>query len=302
METATRQGASGGCAARPLLSPPVVRVPIATTPNATLADRIDLTPSIARFRIRPDDGVPAFEPGQYLALGLPVEGRLLQRPYSTASPRRARDEVEFLIRRVPTGAFTPLLWDLPVGARLRLGRPKGLFTMKPDDQREHLFVATGTGLAPFVSMLETLLAGSGSGERPPRAVVVHGVPFVGELAYREQLEQWASDGHRVVYAPAISRPNHPGNAGWSGAAGRVDTILDSLCEEHALDPLGTVAYLCGNPEMIAAGERILAARGFPPDGIVSEHYWPSQPAGTTPTGQATPVPSSSGLRVRGGRV
>lgn len=281
-----------GRGARSPLSPPVVRVPIATEPNATIADRIDLTPSIARFRIRPDDGVPAFEPGQYLALGLPVEGRLLQRPYSTASPKDARDEVEFLIRRVPTGAFTPRLWDLPVGARLRLGRPKGLFTMKPDDPRGHLFVATGTGLAPFVSMLETLLASSGSGDRPPRAVVVHGVSHVGELAYREQLERWASDGQRVAYAPAISRPDHPENAGWSGAAGRVDAILDSLCEAHELDPLGTVAYLCGNPEMIAAGERILAARGFPPDGIVSEHYWPAQPAGTTPAGQATPVPPS----------
>ncbi len=296
METTTRRSAIagraaiGGRAARPPLSVPVARVPIATTPNATLADRIDLSSSIARFRIRADDGVPAFEPGQYLALGLPVDGRLLQRPYSTASPRGARDEVEFLIRRVPTGAFTPLLWDLPVGARLRLGRPKGLFTMKPDDQRDHLFVATGTGLAPFVSMLETLLAGSGSGGRPPRAVVLHGVSVVGELAYRERLERWVSDGHRVAYAPAISRPDRPENAGWSGAAGRLDAILDALCEEHALDPLGTVAYLCGNSEMIAAGERILAARGFPPDGIVSEHYWPGQPAGTTPTGQTTPVP------------
>jgi ferredoxin--NADP+ reductase len=263
---------------------------MAATPNATLVERDDLTSSIARFRIRPDDGVPAFEPGQYLALGLPVDGRLLQRPYSTASPRGAREQVEFLIRRVPGGAFTSLLWELPVGARLHMGRPKGLFTMKPGDTRDHLFIATGTGLAPFVSMLETLLEGGGSGARPPRAVVIHGVSKVGELAYRDRLERWASDGRAVAYAPAISRPYHPENAGWAGAAGRVDAILDALCDEHELDPNGTVAYLCGNPEMIAAGERILAARGFPPDGIVSEHYWTGQPAGTTPTGQATPVP------------
>ena len=263
---------------------------MAVTPNATLAERVDLTSCIARFRIRPDDGVPAFEPGQYLALGLPVDGRLLQRPYSTASPKGASEEVEFLIRRVPTGAFTPLLWELPAGARLRLGRPKGLFTMKPGDPRDHLFIATGAGLAPVVSMLETLLAGGESGERPPRAVVVHGVSRVAELAYKEWLERWASDDRGVAYAPAISRPDHPENAGWDGAVGRVEAILDALCEEHALDPLRTVAYLCGNPEMIAAGERILATRGFPSDAIVSEHFWPGQPAGTTPTGQATPVP------------
>jgi ferredoxin-NADP reductase len=243
--------------------------------NATLADRVDLTSSIARFRIRPDEGVPAFEPGQYLALGLPVDGRLLQRPYSTASPKGASEEVEFLIRRVPTGAFTPLLWEMPIGARLRLGRPKGLFTMKSGDPRDHLFIATGTGLAPFVAMLETLLAGDKAGRELPRAVVVHGVSHVSELAYQDRLERWASDGRGVAYSPAISRPDHPQNAGWDGAVGRVDSILDALCDQHALDPLGTVAYLCGNPEMIAAGERILAARGFPPDAIVSEHYWPA---------------------------
>jgi ferredoxin-NADP reductase len=290
METATRRDTIPGRADRAPLLPPVARMPTVGSPNATLADRVDLTSSIARFRIRPDDGVPAFEPGQYLALGLPVDGRLLQRPYSTASPKGASEEVEFLIRRVPTGAFTPLLWELPVGARLHIGRPKGLFTMKPGDPRDHLFIATGTGLAPFVAMLETLLAGGGSTERSPRAVVVHGVSRVGELAYQERLQRWASEGRHVTYAPAISRPDHPENSGWHGAVGRVDAILDALCEEHALEPLRTVAYLCGNPEMIAAGERILAARGFPPDGIVSEHYWPGQPAIPIPTGQATPVP------------
>jgi ferredoxin--NADP+ reductase len=285
METATRGDTIPGRGARlPLpLPPPGGRAPLAVAPNATLTDRVDLTSSIARFRIRPDEGVPVFEPGQYLALGLPVDGRLLQRPYSTASPKGASEEVEFLIRRVPPGAFTPLLWELPIGARLRLGRPKGLFTMQPGDPRDHLFIATGTGLAPFVSMLETLLAGAEAGRQTPRAVVVHGVSHQRELAYQDRLVRWASDGRGVAYAPAISRPDHPENAGWDGAVGRVDAVLDALCETHALDPLGTVAYLCGNPEMIAAAERILAMRGFPSDAIVSEHYWPAQPAETTPT-------------------
>ncbi len=242
----------------------------AAVPNATLTARDDLTASIARFRVRPDDGVPAFEPGQYLALGLEVDGRLLQRPYSTASPRGTRDELEFLIRLVPGGAFTPRLWDVPVRGRLRLGRPKGLFTLRPGDSRTHLFIGTGTGLAPFVSMLETILAG----DRSPRAIVVHGVSHVAELAYRDRLERLAEDHRGVHYVPLISRRDHPANAGWTGFSGRIDAALDGICEAHALDPRATVGYLCGNPAMIMAGERILTARGFPPDGIVSEHYWP----------------------------
>jgi ferredoxin-NADP reductase len=127
------------------------------TPNATLVDRIDLTPSVARFVVPPDGGVPPFSPGQYFALGLEVEGALLQRPYSTASPAGETDVVEFLIRRVGTGTFTPHLWGMTPGGRVWLGPPKGLFTLRPGDERTHLFVSTGTGLAPFISMAEALL-------------------------------------------------------------------------------------------------------------------------------------------------
>jgi len=148
--------------------------------NATLAERIDLTETIAHFRVRPDDGRPDFRPGQYMALGLADGDRLVQRPYSAASPTDRGRDVEFLIRRVEGGALTPRMWSSPPGTRLRLGRPNGLFTLQPNDPRTHVFVATSTGIAPFLSMLETLLGG----RRPPRAAVVHGVSRPAELGYR----------------------------------------------------------------------------------------------------------------------
>src|SRR5450759_4093523 len=89
--------------------PPPPRAPRAdlSAPNATITEREDVSPGVARLRIRPDDGVPAFEPGQYLALGLDLDGRPLQRPYSTASARGETDALEFLVRLVPDGALTP---------------------------------------------------------------------------------------------------------------------------------------------------------------------------------------------------
>jgi len=238
--------------------------------NAVVVGREDLTSSVARFRIRPDELAPHIEPGQYLSLGLIVDGRLVQRPYSTSTRAGVHEELEFLIRHVPGGTFTPLLWNLAVGDRLRIGRPKGLFTRIPGDGRTHLFVSTGTGLAPFVAMIETLLLEPD----PPRVVAVHGVAHTAELAYRERFERWHAAG-RVTYVPAISRPHDPSNAGWTGRTGRIDAILDEVCADHDLVPADTVAYLCGNPEMIAAGERILATRGLPGDAIRSEHYWPA---------------------------
>ena len=72
----------------------------------------------------------------------------------------------------------------------------------------------------------------------------------------------------------MSRPTHPANAGWAGLTGRLETQLDVVCDTHAVDPADTVAYLCGNPEMIAVAERVLGGRGFAPDAMVCEQYWP----------------------------
>ncbi len=240
--------------------------------NATITERDDLTAGIARFRIRADGPLPLVEPGQYLTLGLVVDGRLIQRPYSTATETRsARDrDLEFLIRLVPDGAFTPRLWSMAAGDRLRLGPPKGRFTRIAGDQRTHLFVATGTGLAPFVAMLAAMRRDPAA----PPAVVVHGVSTTAELAYRARLDRWAADG-RVVYEPAISRPDDPSNAGWSGRIGRVAAILDDVWTTHRLSPATAVAYFCGNPEMISAGERLLRDRGLSEAAIRSEHYWPA---------------------------
>jgi ferredoxin--NADP+ reductase len=275
--TSTRAPAAPG-------DPPIVRPRPALEPNTRLGAREDLTPTVARLVVVPDDEVGPFEPGQYFALGLSVDGRPLLRPYSTASPRGSKRHLEFLVRLVPDGAFTPRLWELRVGDRLWIGRPKGLFTLRPGDPRTHLFVATGTGLAPFVSMVETLLRDDAGGlpsgpsgtahVTETRAIVVHGVSHVAELAYRDRLERLASSPAGVRYLPVVSRPSHPDNAGWRGLIGRLDAQLDAVCAAHRLDPAASVAYLCGNPEMIATAERILARRGFAPDAVVSEHYWP----------------------------
>ena len=272
---------------RPAVRPGAARPGL--EPNATLSARVDLTASIARFVVRPDDGVGAFEPGQYFALGLTVDDRPLLRPYSTSSVRGTRTELEFLIRLVPDGAFTPRLWILRVGDRLRMGRAKGLFTLGPDDPRTYLFVATGTGLAPCVSMLQSLVrddaegsVGSGGGaaapgavSASPRAIIVHGVSRVDELAYRDRLERLAADRSDVRYVPVVSRPADPANAGWAGLTGRLDGGLARICDTHGLEPAHSVAYICGNPEMITAARETLAAGGFAAEAIVSEQYWPT---------------------------
>ena len=75
-------------------------------------------------------------------------------------PRRGRvtEGYEMYVRLVPVPRFTTLLWRLPLGHRMRMIGPKGRFMLEPDDDRTHLFVSTGTGIAPFISMCRQLLA------------------------------------------------------------------------------------------------------------------------------------------------
>jgi ferredoxin--NADP+ reductase len=247
--------------------------PAAPQYNASLVRRVDETPSLAYFWVRFDGPSTPFEPGQYMTIGVLADGKLVQRPYSVASdPAVAGSEgYELYVRLVEGGQFTPLLWDLPVGHRMRLIGPKGKFTLEPDDDRTHLFVSSGTGNAPFVSMMRALLRAG----RPRRAVFLNGVSYEHDLGYRELLEGWQRSGtYPVTYVPTVSRPSAPENAGWPGRWGRVETIVGPVCDELHLTPDDTIAYICGNPDMIVAAEATLLARGFPEAQVKKELYWP----------------------------
>jgi ferredoxin/flavodoxin---NADP+ reductase len=261
---------------------PRVIDPSAPQYNATLVRREDQTESLSYFWIRFDGDAVPFVPGQYMTIGVVADGKMVQRPYSVASdPGVAGAEgYELYIRLVQGGTFTPLLWRLPVGHRMRMIGPKGKFTLEPDDDRTHIFISSGTGNAPFVSMMRQLLREG----RPRRAVFLNGVSYEHDLGYRDQLESWESSGeYPVTFIPTVSRPNHPANAGWTGRTGRVETILAPVCDELELSPDNSIAYLCGNPDMILSAEQTLLERGFPEAQVKKELYWPK---GKEPKGGA----------------
>jgi len=258
--------------------------------NAELIRREDETEDLATFWVRFRGEPVPFEPGQYMTIGVHADQRIVQRPYSVASsPREVRDAYEFYVRLVPILRFTTLLWRLPIGHGMRMTGPKGRFLLEPDDDRTHLFIATGTGIAPFISMIRTAIFDG----RPRRTVVAHGVSYVRELGYREELERIARDGYPITYVPTVSRPAEPENTGWRGKTGRVETILDDLCDDCSILPNRTVVYICGNPEMILKAEAIVQSHGLPEPHVKKELYWPKG------KGAGQPVDVTTGERVHG---
>ena len=257
--------------------------------NASLIRREDAHESLATFWVRFDGDPTPFTSGQYMTIGVFTEGdgsippRIVQRPYSIASDPAVAgtDGYEMYIRLVDGGAFTPLLWQLPIGARMRMIGPKGKFTLEPDDDRTHLFISSGTGNAPFISMMRAMLREG----RPRKAVFLNGVSYQRDLGYLDVLEGWQSSGeYPVTFIPTVSRPNAPENAGWTGRTGRVESIVAPVADELGLTSENAIAYICGNPDMIISAEGTLLDRGFPEAQVKKELYWPK---GKEPTGGGT---------------
>ena len=145
--------------------------------NAVVTQRLEVTPDLVILRVVPDGWeLPTFEAGQFAVIGLspdaprteysdPVEDYekpqrgLIRRAYSIASSSVATEYLEFYVTLVRSGALTPRLFALEIGDRLWLG-PKitGMFTLQDVPPNKNVvMVATGTGLAPYMSMLRTYL-------------------------------------------------------------------------------------------------------------------------------------------------
>ena len=191
--------------------------------NATVIAREELSPGNIVLRIKPDGELFDFESGQFAVLGLHGDApradfagpepeddgpsqpdKPIRRAYSIASSSREREYVEFFGTLVASGQLTPRLFDLELGSRLFLSpRATGLFTLDdvPGDQHV-VFLSTGTGLAPYMSMLRThLLCGE-----PRKFVVLHGARVSWDLGYRAELETPDRLCGNFAYVPAITRP------------------------------------------------------------------------------------------------
>ncbi len=235
--------------------------------NATLVGRFDLSAALCVIYIRPDAGVGQFEPGQFVRLGLhdPTAARpgtLVKRAYSVVSSPEERERLEIHVVRVSDGQLTPQVWRLEDGARLWVeGRYHGELTLSGvSPQSDLVMVATGTGIAPYVSMLRRY-AGQW---RWRRFIVIHGVRTASDLGYRAELESLVRRWPDVTYVPVLSR--EPDDSGWTGLRGRVQQVLDAVRYAslfgQALVPERAHVFLCGHPDMVQSARVLLEDRGF----------------------------------------
>ncbi|BCI66455.1 MULTISPECIES: ferredoxin--NADP reductase [Acetobacter] len=206
-----------------------------------------------------------FENGQFTMIGMEVDGKPLLRAYSIASPNY-EEHMEFLSIAVPDGPLTSRLRHVKVGDTVLIGRkPVGtllLDNLRPG--RNLYFLSTGTGLAPFMSLIKD----PECYERYENVILTHTVRISGELAYfnhiRHELPEHEFLGEMIAgklrYYPAVTREDFE-------VTDRITTLIENgkIFKDLNLPPFDPEldrVMICGSPEMLADTEKMLEARGF----------------------------------------
>lgn len=222
------------------------------------------TDRLFSFRCTRDPGL-RFVAGQFAMIGLMVAGKPLVRAYSMVSPPWD-EELEFLSIKVPEGPLTSRLQHIQPGDTVLIGRkPTGtLLTENLLPGHTLWLLATGTGLAPFMSLIREPEVY----DRFEKVVVCHTVRDVAELAYRDyisaELPQHEFLGEmlrdKLVYYPTVTRQAFP-------TQGRITTLIETGqvfadLGVPPLDPARDRVMLCGSEAMNADVKALLEARGF----------------------------------------
>ena len=216
------------------------------------------------FKTTRQDGL-RFENGQFVMIGLEVDGRPLARAYSVASPNYD-EHLEFLSIKVQDGPLTSRLQHIKVGDELLVSRkPTGTLVIHDLKPAKNLYLfSTGTGLAPYMSLIQDIEVY----DRFEKVILVHGVRKVDDLAYKDFIEnelpknEFFGDEvkNKLIYYPTVTREAFKNE-------GRLTDLIKSgkLFKDIGLEkmnPIDDRAMICGSPEMLKDTQDLLDSMNF----------------------------------------
>ncbi|MEX0962647.1 MAG: ferredoxin--NADP reductase [Pseudohongiellaceae bacterium] len=242
--------------------------------QGTVTDNIHWTENLYSLKI--DADIAPFIAGQFTSLALDLDGERVARPYSFLSAP-GQQPLEFFFYTATDGVLSNAMLDLVAGDSIWLKKKaNGFFTLSevPDSHDLWMF-GTGTGIAPFFSILKT----EEPWQRFEKVILVHGVRSNADLRYQELIENiYQSRGEHFQFKAFVTREDVPGTYRGRIPAAIADGNLEDICGTK-LSPEDSQIMLCGNPDMVKDAVKVLKARGFTknrrrtPGQITTENYW-----------------------------
>ncbi len=224
------------------------------------------TPTVRRFWVEIVDDEPFdFRAGQFVTFDLPIHERRQKRwrSYSIANAPDGTRSLEFCIVQLENGAGTNYLFnEISVGSPIRFKGPDGAFFLPKNIETDLVFICTGTGVAPFRSMVFDL---KNSGQPHRNLHLIFGARLEMDILYRTEFESLAAQLPDFQYDIALSRAEN-----WSGHRGHLHQIY---LEKYAVPRPDVRFYLCGWSRMIdEAVANLLVKIGYSREQIIYELY------------------------------
>jgi len=227
--------------------------------KARLIESHEIAPLVRHFVFEvPEVECLHFKPGQFVSFSEMLGGKKIIRPYSIASLPDG-NRFELCLNLVQEGIFSPFLFALKPGDAVEMGAPLGFFVIRHPD-KDALFIATGTGIAPFRSMAPDYLLHP----QTQQLTLLFGIRHENSIYYRNDFDNLARKHANFRFWPTLSRPE----PSWTGRTGHVQThLLEALGDRRDLD-----VYICGLKAMVDDVRGILKAMGFDRKQIIFEKY------------------------------
>ncbi len=227
--------------------------------RATVLEFHDIAPEVRHFVFEvPQVQQLNFKPGQFVSFNETLRGKQITRPYSIVSLPDG-NRFELCLNLVHGGVFTPHLFAMQPGDSIEMSAPLGFFVIR-DPAKEAVFIATGTGIAPFRAMAPDYL----SHPDARRLTLLFGVRHEHTIYYRDDFDALAGKYPNFRFWPTLSRAEST----WTGRTGHVQThLLEAIGDRRDLD-----VYICGLKAMVDDVRAILKEAGFDRKQIIFEKY------------------------------
>lgn len=234
--------------------------------NATVISIKPVTDGIRIFKIKLDEGIFNYKAGQFAVLGLPLdknnsESDWVCRAYSISSPEKEKI-TEFYIILVKDGLLTTRLFELKEGDKLYMSpKAAGLTSFEGiPDTSNVLFISSGTGIAPYISIIRTYKNELFNNKR--KVALFHGVRHASDLAFRSEFEGLMKQHKNFAYFPVLSQENE----NWNGLTGHIQDVMEEeltkFLGETPFNKDKNYIFICGNPSMVTSVSTKFMEHGF----------------------------------------